>query len=394
MKHVYGATIVGSILIYETSRHESIVREGKSTTVGSLVATNDTVAHVSIVSHDGSTTILIDVGSIAGKTAHLSICIATSDIETVDDGTVIGLSLHRHQVVTILPCAGLSHSVAGFIRITQTIKHTVGEGHHVIGVDILFLTLIIIIGVEVGRIASDIALVSDHIGRGVLGVEAVVISRGVSVGISTPHFHTAWHHDRPYTHTLVALVSGATSVIREVTVIFSHGGTICHLHDDSVCRACVFVATRSIEHLLQFASAGSVCRTISRCCAVTLWSDIEYAFFVRGTSSDSYLGLDVERLVVFVGTLVNGTVLDTVFTIDVHRDVIIGQRLICRTLIDTLRGSRLERVVSIAVGIAHKRFVGFAIGKEGTVVGCIIIFTISHNLHIIGVGGIIRSQAG
>ncbi len=43
-----------------------------------------------------------------------------------------------------------------------------------IGVGILLLVLIIIIGVEVGGVAGDVAVVGDGTFRGVLGVETVV----------------------------------------------------------------------------------------------------------------------------------------------------------------------------------------------------------------------------
>ena len=131
-----------------------------------------------------------------------------------------------------------------------------------IGVGILLLALIIIIGVEIGGMARDVAVVGDDIGCGVLGVETVGVFIEVGVGITAPHFHAAWHDDRPHAHTLVALVGGATSVVLEMLASLLQRAAVSHLHDDGVCGVIVFISAGSIEHLLQFAGAGGVRRTV------------------------------------------------------------------------------------------------------------------------------------
>ncbi len=91
---------------------------------------------------------------------------------------------------------------------------------------------------------------------------------------------------------------------------------------------------------------------------MTFWGDIEHSLFTRCSGSGEYLWSDVERLVVFVGSLVDGTVLNTVFTVDVHRNVVVREGVIFRTLVDTLRGSGFQRVVGVVFIIANERFVG------------------------------------
>ena len=131
-----------------------------------------------------------------------------------------------------------------------------------IGIGILLLALIIIIGVEIGGMARDVAVVGDGASRGILGVEAVVIGIFIGVGITAPHFHAAWHYDRPHAHTLVALVGSAASVVLEMLVSLLQRVAVSHLHDDGVCGVGVFISAGSIEHLLQFAGAGGVRRTV------------------------------------------------------------------------------------------------------------------------------------
>ncbi len=140
---------------------------------------------------------------------------------------------------------------------------------------------------------------------------------------------------------------------------------VCHLHDDGVGRVVVFISSRSIEHLLQFRCAGSIFRTVGGCRTATIRSDIEYPLVVLRTSRRGILWTDVERLVVFVCALVYRTVLYAVFTVDVHRDVVGVEGVKIRTLIDTLRGSGLQRVVGVAVGIAEEGFFFFAFFEEG-----------------------------
>ena len=130
-----------------------------------------------------------------------------------------------------------------------------------IGVGILLLALIIIIGVEIGGMARDVAVVGDGTVRG-FGVETIFIFIEVGVGITAPHFHAAWHDDRPHAHTLVALVGGATSVVLEMLASLLQRVAVSHLHDDGVCGVIVFISAGSIEHLLQFAGAGGVRRTV------------------------------------------------------------------------------------------------------------------------------------
>ncbi len=174
LKHIDSAAIVGSVLVDEAAGNEGIVCQSQRSAIGGLVASHDAVAHMGIVGHDGSTAILVDVGITVGKTRHLCVGIATGDEESVDDGAVGDiLYFHRHVVFAVSPGALSAHCIGSSIGLALAVEHTVGEGHHMIGVGILLLILIIIIGVEIGGVARDVALIGD-IAATVFAIETVV----------------------------------------------------------------------------------------------------------------------------------------------------------------------------------------------------------------------------
>ena len=313
--HVYRTTVLGRVVLHECATHHgSCLQIECSTALRGSVVLQDAVAYVTIVSHDGSSAILLIVDAVAAATSCL--CLSSADEDTVHHGTVrhslfsqgeqTGISERRHPVVGAVLQILYLVLVIICIGVAVCVEYIVCEGHHVVGGREAVLYQVFC--QEVGLVACDVA----HAFR-----EGCGIISGYVVGIATPYLHASGHHDGVLAKVYLCGFCRAQGSVAQY-VVFAGCGEGCQLHNHLSLGMQELVASGSVEHLLQLLPAGCVGWVLGRRGAKSILCHI-----VDGCSQLAlHIGRDAVGTVVFIGSYVYRTVLHTVCVVHIH----IGQR--------------------------------------------------------------------
>jgi len=241
------AVLIARIVLNDATADHSTALEVEATAgIVSRIVLDDTVADIAIIRHHGGTADL----SLKQRACGLPVL----DIKAVEhgvskrrDGLYLralaprGMRLRQHVAEKL----GLRGTVIGRLRhrLTILIEDTVGECHHMVGVDCLVAT---------GEDTRKQRLVGD----GVTGFEVLCPA--------ALHLHAVRHLDAVQTRVVVLVAFIDSGARRGVAATSFRTIILSQLHDDACRGVVVFIASGSVQNLLQLRTAGGIGRTVGR----------------------------------------------------------------------------------------------------------------------------------